>query len=254
MNIILDLAVAAIIILSVVIGYNRGLIKSVMGLASGIIAIILALALTPALSGFINDNFVHPAISSFVEQKIVSVTPSQKSDDESVQEMIEDRPSEFQDVLDFFGMTFDELKTSLFGDKKDTAPAQTGSESNNGGLVKEAGMKISKNVSGLVSSVIAFLIIYILSLVILKIVTSMLNGLFSLPVLKTSNKVLGALIGLVTGVLSCFIVCTVVARVLPYLAQTDNPFFANVTSDKTLLFGFFSSFDNLKELIAKFVK
>ena len=67
--------------------------------------------------------------------------------------------------------------------------------------------------------------------------------------LRIPNKLLGAVIGAVTGLITCFAVCSVLNLILPYLAENGNPFFADVTAEKTLLFRFFCGFDAVRELL-----
>ena len=56
MNIVLDIIVVGIFALAVIIGYTRGLIRSVMSLVSGILALVLAFVFTPMLSKFVDEN------------------------------------------------------------------------------------------------------------------------------------------------------------------------------------------------------
>ena len=261
MNIVLDVLVVGIFAASIILGAARGFIKSIMGLVSGLIALVLALVFTPTLSGIIDERVVHPALSGFVEDRLAAVSPAGGSDD-GIGEMIEEKPSAFREILDSFGITLSEFETEL-SDRTEapaqTSPATSGGEQKAangtvGSLLQNAASVISSRFSGIISSVVAFIVIYIVALILLRIITFMLEGLFSLEPLKTSDKVLGALFGLVAGAVSCVAVCTVTAKLLPYLANSDNAFFANITSEKTLLFKYFSDIGFIKEFIGNFVK
>lgn len=268
MNIILDLLVVGIFAGSIIVGFSRGFIRSVMGLLSGILALVLAFVFTPMLAGVVDEHIVHPALSGFVEDRLVSVSPSESPDD-GIEEMIDEKPSAFRELLDSFGISVSELENALFGGDKtaetgaatdeavtgDEAPV-TGEKTEKGvvgSLLQNAADVISSKLSGIISSILAFIVVYIVALILLRIITFLLEGLLSVGPLKTSDKILGALFGLVTGAVSCVAICTVVANLLPYLANSDNAFFANITSEKTMLFKYFSDINFIKEFIGGFI-
>ena len=241
MNIILDLVVVAILATSIAIGYRKGFIKGIMGLVSGIIALILAFVLTPAVGGLIDSAFVAPVVESTVTEQLENFAPDGANESiKAVEDFINNAPEEL--VAFFEGMGID---TSAALDELKTAQSKTGSTD----YVTELGKSLAAPVSATISAAIAFIIIYIIAIILLKIVVSLLDGIFSLPILKLPNKLLGGALGAVTGIIACFAVCTVFSQLLPYLANMDNPFFQNVTIDKTLVFRFFVGFDAIKELL-----
>ena len=241
MNIILDLVVVAILAVSVAIGYKKGFIKGIMGLISGILALILAFVLTPSVGGLIDSAFVAPVVESAVTEQLETFAPEGTNESiKAVEEFINNAPAELMTFISDMG-----LDTAGALEDIKNAQAQTGTKD----YVAQLGKSLAAPVSATISAAIAFILIYIAAIIILKIVVSLLDGIFSLPILKLPNKILGAVLGAVTGIIACFAVCTVFSQLLPYLANTDNPFFQNVTIDKTLIFRFFVGFDAIKELL-----
>ncbi len=244
MNIILDLAVVAVLAITVFIGYKKGFIKSLMGLASGILALIIAFVFSPTLAALIDDNFIKPAVVSVVEEQIVSVIPD--NSDMDPESLLNDAPAELTEFLSGIGVDVSQWKTYL--------PEQAPGDGEGPLSLNSVSQALASPLSRMIASVLAFAVIYIAALIILKIVTAMLDGLFSLPLLKIPNKILGAVIGGITGIITCFALCSVVNLLLPYLSESGNPFFANVTADKTLVFRFFSGFDAVKDVLGAVIQ
>ncbi len=241
MNVILDLAVVGILALTIVVGYKKGFVKSLMGLASGILALVIAFLFSPALARVVDDSLVRPAVVSAVEEKIVSVDPSEGN----LWDFLANAPEELKSFFASIGVDLSQLDSYL---PPETEPSDSSS------ALTEVSEALAAPLSNMISTVIAFIVIYLGALIILKIVSAMLDGLFKLPVLRIPNKLLGAGIGAITGVITCFVVCSVVGLVLPYLAGSDYPLLSNVTADKTLLFRFFCGFDGVASLLGTVLK
>ena len=232
MNILLDLIVVLVFFFSIFFGYKKGFIKGLMGLVSGILALVIAFLLNGPVAGFIDSTFVYPATHAFVEEKIVSSVPDGTQDDQLLL-ALKDAPEELKEFFQQVGFDMDKL-----------SPSEDGTS-----LIQHISQSIAQPVSHLISSVIAFIVLYLVALILLKIVTVMLDGLFRLPILRIPNKLLGALMGLITGVVTCLVLCSVIQLALPYLVQSENPLFANVTADKTLVFRWFCNVDVFRELL-----
>lgn len=241
MNIILDLLVVAILAFTIFLGFRKGFVKSLMGLASGILALVIAFVFTPTLAAVVDRSFVRPAVVSVVEEQIVSVLPDEQEG--NLLSFIKDSPAELAGFLSGIGIDTSRLESYL--------PEETAEEASSLESISEA---LAAPLSHMISSVISFIVIYVAALIILKIVTAMLDGLFSLPVLRIPNKLLGGAIGAVTGIITCLAVCSVLNVLLPYLAENGNPFFANVTAEKTLLFRFFCGLDAVREFLGTVIK
>lgn len=241
MNIILDLAVVGILAFKVIVGYKKGFIKGLMGFVSGILALAIAFFVSPTVAGVLDNSLVRPAIASSVEEKIVSMNPG----DGDLMEFLYEAPEELKAYCSGIGVDMNQLDTYL--------PAE-GMEGDNVTVLSSVSNALAAPLSNMISSVLSYILVYIAALLLLKLVTNMLDGLFKLPILRIPNQILGAAVGLITGVITCFVICSVVGLVLPYLAQGENPLFANVTADKTLLFRFFCGFDAVAQLLGTILK
>ena len=59
----------------------------------------------------------------------------------------------------------------------------------------------------------AIIIVYICAKVILSIIVMVLNSVFSLPILKQFNELLGLVMGIVLGFVRCYVLCAIVALI-----------------------------------------
>ena len=242
MNIILDLIVVGILVATVIIGFKRGFIKSLMGLVSGILALVIAFLFSPALARVVDDHLIRPVMVSAVEEKIVSSDPT----DGDLLDFLKNAPEDLNQFFSSIGVDLSRLDSYL--------PEGEEQEGEGEGVLTTVSESLAAPLSNMISTVIAFVVVYLTALILLKIVTALLDGLFKLPILRIPNKLLGAAIGALTGVITCFVICSVVGLVLPYLAEGENTLFSNVTADKTLLFRYFCGFDGVSELLGTILK
>ena len=202
---VIDGIIAAVLLAGALIGWKRGLFKSLMGLAVVVLALIGSVVVADMLTEPITD---------FVAPKVEDAVVSQFSDalDRSMGSDSPDAQAGLSEMLEQYGVSGDILKplwdsaaSSVFGAisaaKENTVDAFRGSIS----------ASIRTLVSGVVHAALV-LVLYVVLLIVLKLLTRALDHVFDLPVLSTVNGVGGAAIGLIEAVLLLYVVVFITAR------------------------------------------
>ncbi len=189
---IIDLVLLGVLLIFIIVGTVRGLIKSVLNFAGTILAIIGA----AILSGIFTPKAVELLYPHFQDRIL--------------------------NKLDLEAMGFGDLAggaTPLSG----LFPTLNKSIQE---TVQAAGMSI---LTGVVR-VVLFLLFFVICALLVKLLSSLLSGVFELPVLKSFNRLGGALFGLIQGMLILYM--------LIYLAPKIGITWLNDHSEGTLLLNF----------------
>lgn len=172
---IVDIVIAAVLVLSVIIGAARGLLKSLAGV------LIVAVALFGA--SWASREFAEP-----VAQWLYPVL------EEKLQEYMPQETASLEDTLEkfnFSGEKLQEMMDEILQKAKDT-----------GGTVFDAA---TESISLSIASALVFLIVFLVLLLVLWLLMQPLHALMKLPGLNLLNRIGGGTLGLVVGALLVFL-------------------------------------------------
>ena len=239
-SIILDALILLICVLIIVHGIRAGFIKSVMGFLKGIVSFLVAYAFTPTVGAFINERFILPSVSGNISDTIRSLVEKSEGTS-SVSDLFSEMPEPLLQIMNRYGATSGAVKESL--------ATATGKE----GAIKSASDAIAGPISGTISNCIAFIALFVASFIILVIVTAILDSVFHLPVLKTANKVLGAVFGVLEAFLFAYVISNLAGIACQALESVDPGLFGEKVVNDSFIMKFFVRTDFLK-LISGVIK
>lgn len=192
----LDYIIIGIIIISGIIAYKRGLIKTIYSFFSLAIGIGLAYILYPRISAFLMK---YTGIYSALVNKIIKSL--------NLEELAQNKitPNDQLEMMD-------QLQVPQF--MKLVLKENKNPEAYN--LLKAT--KLEEYIGGTIATIainaITFLLVLILSMLLLKIIANVLDLVSKLPVLHQLNKVGGLAIGLTQGVVLAWIFCLVLSIIV----------------------------------------
>lgn len=201
---IIDLVLAAALIVFAVIGAYKGLIRSLMALVSVVLALAGAALLTAMFVEPVTD-LVYPKVEERIleqfERDIPSDALAAEDGDLSAGGLL---PADLADALD---SALDTLKR--FGVSDDAIDGVTKSVTDSAVSAAERAAYL------LVKTVVQaalFLAFFLLVMLLLKLLTRALDGICSLPVLRQLNALGGAALSLVEGALLIFLLVYLAPR------------------------------------------
>ena len=220
-----DIAILAIIIITIALAYKNGFIKTVLSALSFFIAIIVAFSLQPKVSDIVIKMPFVDTIRESVRDKFIEMSPLAGENEYNPDLLFEDKPEAFVTMLEIVGINQEELSTQFNEWKADTT-------------VNTADMLVEYVANPLIKSavsIISFIAIFVAAIIVLKILIFILDKLFRLPILKQANKALGFLIGIILGVFRAYIFGAIVTLIIP-LIQSNNQ---NILIGNSVIFRFF---------------
>lgn len=243
MNIVSIIAII-IILLQVLTGMRRGLIKTIFSTFAFAVAIIVAIQFGPMVSRLFQDTSLYTNINERIEQSIFPAEDIQEIDEDQENSDQEDvtRVTDQVELINNLPLP-QALKDALI-------------ENNNAEIYEALGINrfkayVANYLTQVVINAISFLLTFAVVFLLLKIIQYSLDLLSKIPVLNGINRIGGMAFGLINGVAFLWIIC-IVATVFSttswgqYLFQqiNDSTFLQMIYNNNYLLVGI-SSMKNL---------
>ena len=207
MSIIVDIAILAIIVLCIIIGYVRGLTGSLIKILSFVLSIIIAFVLfIPVSNLIINNTEIDENLESSIRNMIIQ---DEQNEDENMPEAI----------TDYIGQKIDQAAD----DAKEAIVDST---------ARDVALTIVK-----AGTWIALFIIARILLIFLRFITSLIA---KLPVIKQFDKLGGIIYGLIEGLIIVYFLLALISFISPMLNGTlanaiDESFVGSMMYNNNLL-------------------
>ena len=177
----LDVIVIGILVLSMYMGYRRGLIRTAFGLVSFIVAIILAGRLYPIVAGWLRTTPLFTELKGYITRTM------------GMEELIEGHTADLIGSLPVPEI----LRRSL---ERHNTPSMF--ELLNVHTIEEY---IAGYFANMAINILSVVLVFILVRIIMNILSNMLDIVGHLPIIRSFNRVGGLGVGLVRGVLLVWI-------------------------------------------------
>ena len=183
--------VAAILLLHILNGRRRGLVKTVFSLFSVIVAMVVTATVAPMLSKQLQNN---ETVYVFVEDKVTA------SLDVYIEDMEESSVAVQNEVIQ--GLPLPEAVKDMLVENKNAEVYQA---------MAVEGLRdyVIKYITGVVINAGSFIVVFIVVNIAIRILAVLLDIISKLPVLNTLNKTGGAVIGFLQGMLVIWLLCIV---------------------------------------------
>ena len=243
MQYILDILIVVICVITIVISWKRGLFKSIMSLCSGVAALLVAYAFTPAVASFLKAKVFLSAIAGGVVDTLASMA---KTGAEGAGAVVYDlskllENDQFLSILNQYGASSEKITEMI-------AAANDGSRE----AVEAVAYAVADPIASLLSRVIAFFGLFIVALIVLKLLTLVIGLFFKLPVLKQTDRTLGLVFGVFTALLFVWVFSAAVGNILGALSAIAPGTFDPAMLERSILLRFFATY-NPVELIGKLI-
>lgn len=191
----------AIVVVSTIVGYHSGLIRTVWSVASIVIALVLSMSLNPTVVTVLKDN-VHldSYLENVVDEKMSDMNPSISLDTITEQEQ--------ESYIEGLGLP-EPWRNTLIRNNTENIYNALGVNSFKEYLVE--------NIVNLLVQVIGYIIVFILIFLILRILAIALNLISKLPIIHGVNKIVGGVLGFIRGAALVWALKTVISLYLEWM-------------------------------------
>lgn len=201
---IADIIIISIVVIFAIIGFSRGIAKTLLNFAGLILSAICAFYLSKALAQFIYDTFLQQTIIANIEQMILD-----KGTEYALTNSLDAVPQWISAVISFtvglFGITFNEYEQNMV-------------------VVNNITGSIANSIEGALSSVIVtvltvilVIVLFIILFLIVKRLIKLINRVFRIPVIKQLNQLLGLLLGAGEGIVFVWCVINLLYMIITFM-------------------------------------
>lgn len=179
-----------IIVVSTILGYCSGLIKTIWSVASIIIALMLSITLNPIVATVLQDTLnADSYLESVVDEKISDI-----ADGISLETMTKQQEENYIQDLEIPEF----LKNTLIEENTESIYNALGISSFKDYLVEK--------IVDFIIQILGYIIVFVLVFLLLRILGIVLNGLSKLPIIHGVNKITGGILGLLRGMLLALVI------------------------------------------------
>jgi uncharacterized membrane protein required for colicin V production len=190
MGILVDIILIAIILISAILGYKKGLVKLGTNLFAGIIAIVLTIALYKPVTEIVMEKTpIVSNIKNIIIQNSTNIIEKDSQDDKNKESSKESNSILNNKVTEITEQATKQVNNTV---KNEIIPAEA--------------ERIARNIVYGLTAIILFIFIKIL----LSVVFSLLGVVAKLPILKQFNEVGGLIYGIVRGLLILIILIVLI--------------------------------------------
>lgn len=194
-SVIIDIAIAAVMVLCIVLGRSRGLFRSFMGLAAVVIALVLASRAANFGADLVIENVLRPAASAAMEQRV---------DEMLAEPVLTTSPlAEMEQVIGAIPNEFIREKAGQLLEKMELSTEAMLTHSARETLLEMGGSLLDTVLDTAVRGVLyaaICLVVFLVVTIALKILSRALDFTLKLPLLRQVNQFGGLLFGTVEGV------------------------------------------------------
>lgn len=203
MNIIVDLAFAALVAINILEGRRKGFVKIILSFAAMVVTWFVASELSMPIAEWANDAFVGEWLTKTIEGSVADLIAGGSD------AILASIPDYIANLMQVAGISFEELALQI-GNTVDPAAA---AEKIYGAF--ENNLVIS------VLRIVSFFVLYAVMNWVTSIIIGIIGKVFKLPVLKGFNKLLGSVIGAFKGVFVVAIISIILGLVAMVIPETS---------------------------------
>lgn len=225
MEFIIDIILALILATCLIIGWKKGFVKSLMDLASNLIAFIVARVVSVQAAPTIYSQYFETKARDTLVRELASAGSSASA---QVQSALDSIPEALNGFFDLIG-TDKESLVDLLSQNLDQAGSET---------LDVLMTNVVSPVFTAVIKLVVFVAVFAVAVLVLKLLTLLLDKLTELPAIKQANELFGLLFGAVKGVIVVVFVCFALELLAGFIG--NDSFSALVENSKII-----GVFDNI---------
>lgn len=231
MGILIDLVGLAFLIVSALVAYYRGFVKTFFGFISVILAILLACCFSGPLAAYVKetsemDEWIIESITEIGKQEEVKNYTILSGENISGEIFVEEEKS--GDTANGMGNVLTSDIISFINDLPESVSDVLDIEETKNIAI----LNIATKISDVVINIFSWVIIYFIVKVIIAVITVIFDGIMNIPILKSINNLAGLVIGLFVGIFRIYLFLAIIY----FISNITNVMlFVNIIQKSTVI-------------------
>lgn len=204
---LIDLILLAVIACFVFVGAKNGFVRTLLSFVAKIASLVVAYFVSDMYAETVYNSFLKESVLGAIEKQIASTDADNFS--QQFETAVQSIPDSLLKIAETFGMDMHALKE------------QSGDLNLTGELVSALEQSVAGPIVVIVCRILIFVIVSAVASFLLGIVVNIISNIVKLPVLRTANKLLGAVLGLLNGAVCVFILSFICVVVSVFIDNTE---------------------------------
>lgn len=222
MKFFLDISIALLIVATVIVCWHRGFIRSVLGAAKTVLAVIATYLFGARASAFLAERVVGARVTSYVHSRFVAMH-EQGTEVFDLSRVAENLPEWLKNILERTGVDF-------------AGPSYEGITEANGEQLYDMAQSFAAPITKVISDLLGYALVFFIALLCLNILAFLLGKIADLPVIRGCDRLLGLALGLVCAVLYASVYAVLIYAVFSMIEGAEHAFRFHEAMEQTRLF------------------
>jgi uncharacterized membrane protein required for colicin V production len=223
MRLFLDLAPAILIAVTVIVCWHRGFIRSMLGVAKTLIAVIVTYLFGERVSAWLAEHVIGDRVTNYVHTRFLAMH-EQGGEVFDLAHTIENLPNWLK-VLIKHTDTSSAVGTDYAGMSEAS-----------GEQLYDMAQSFAAPITNVISDFLGYSAVFLVAMLLLTLLAFVLGKIADLPVIRTCDRLLGFLLGLVSAALYASVFAVLIFAVFSMIEGANEGFRFHEALEQTMLF------------------
>lgn len=223
MRLFLDLAPAILIAVTVIVCWSRGFIRSMLGVAKTLIAVIVTYLFGGRVSAWLAEQLIGDRITNYVHTRFLAMH-EQGAEVFDLAHIVENLPN-------WLKVLMQHTDTSSA-----TGTDYSGISEASGEQLYDMAQSFAAPITNVISDFLGYSAVFLVAMLILTLLAFILGKIADLPVIRTCDRLLGFLLGLVCAALYVSVFAILIFAVFSMIEGANEGFRFHEIMEQTMLF------------------
>lgn len=229
MGLIIDIVAICFLIVSALVAYYKGFVKTFFGFVSVVLSILLACCFSKPLATHIKSS---TEIDEWIVESVVNVGNNTSLEDKDFTILSGDSISGEIIVEEKSNEAGNSLSDKNVIEFIETLPESVEGIINLEDIKNQTLLNVANKISDVVINILAWIIIYFAVRIVVAVITAIFDGIMNLPILKSINNLAGLVIGFIVGIFRIYLLLAIIYFITNI---TSLGFFVNLIQTSGLI-------------------
>ena len=231
MGLMIDIVAICFLIVSALVAYYKGFVKTFFGFVSVVLSILLACCFSKPLATRIKNS---TEIDEWIVESVVNVGQNTNLEDSKKYTILSGDDISGEIIIE---QELSDTDENVLNDNNviefiETLPESVEGIINLEDIKNQTLLSVANKISDVVINILAWIIIYFAVRIVVAVITAIFDGIMNLPILKSINNLAGLVIGFIVGIFRIYLLLAIIYFITNI---TSLGFFVNLIQTSGLI-------------------
>lgn len=222
MKLFLDISIALLIVSTVIVCWHRGFIRSVLGAAKTVLAVIVTYLFGARASAWLAERVIGARVTQYVHSRFIAMH-EQGEEVFDLSHIADNLPEWLKNIfartgVDFSGSGYESITEA------------------NGEQLYDMAQSFAAPIAKVISDLLGYALVFLIALLCLNILAFLLGKIADLPIIRGCDRLLGLLLGLVCAMLYASVYAVLIFAIFSMIEGAEHAFRFHEAMEQTRLF------------------